>query len=330
AAKDGDSLADSDRWHASVGDRGAGKVGLAYVDLKALLQSFASQLDGAQRVAGPLLLGLLKINPFVATLDATPDALVADVSSPGTKPDPRGPQAGSSPLIEALPPDSWFALALPDVGGMLGKLGDVFKANPLIAAQYANVLARVKAKTGIDLERDVIAAVGDVGLFARGATPSKVGGGLVIGSQKPAVLARTVARLPALIRSEAHGRVRVTSRSSGFDVSAPQMPQPIQVRVSDGGVLAAYGAASTRSAVQPRGRLGDTALFRKAAIAVGQRPTLFVAFGPALNLAAASPHHRDDAHFKRALPKLQHIEYAAVGVRRDNGLDVVRAVLGLR
>jgi hypothetical protein len=76
--------------------------------------------------------------------------------------------------------------------------------------------------------------------------------------------------------------------------------------------------------------LGTTPLFAKANAAIGSRPTLFVDFAPALRLAAASPHHRDDAHFQRALPRLRHVEYIAAGARRDEGLDVVRGVIGLR
>jgi hypothetical protein len=328
--KDGNSLADSDQWKSSVGNRGDGKVGLAYVDAKGLLQSALSTMPGAARLAGPFLVGLLQLHPFVATLDAQPDRLVVDVSSPGTTPDPRGPGAASSQLIEALPADSWLAAGLPQVGPALSRIADALKANPLIAAQYQRVLAQVRANTGIDIEKDVLATVGDVALFAHGESPHTVGGGLVIQSPQPARLAATIARLPALIRAKTGKRVRMTANGAGFDLQGPQMPQPVQVRVSRKGVIATYGAAATRAAAHPSARLGSTALFQKAAAAIGQRPTLFVDFGSALKLAAQSPRHAQDAHFQKALPHLEHVEYVAVGARRDDGLDVVRAVVGLR
>ena len=37
-----------------------------------------------------------------------------------------------------------------------------------------------------------------------------------------------------------------------------------------------------------------------------------------------------DERFAKAEPRLAHLEYAALGARRDKGLDVVRFVLGLR
>jgi hypothetical protein len=113
-------------------------------------------------------------------------------------------------------------------------------------------------------------------------------------------------------------------------VTSRRMPQALLVRVSHGGAVAAYGTAAMRDAQHPAGRLGGTDLFRKAAAAVGERPTFFMDFAPALQLAASSPHHRADKHFQQALPHLQHLEYAAVGARREGKLDVVRAVLGLR
>lgn len=283
AAQDGKSLAGSDQWKATVGNRGEGKVGLAYVDLKGVLQSVASNLPGAGSVAVPLLLGMADLHPFVATLDAQPDSLVVDVSSPGTKPDPRGPAAASSPMIESLPADAWLALAVPDVGPTLRKALDALKANPLIAAGYAQIAARIQAQTGISIDNDVL-TLGDVGLFARGQTATVVA----------QARAQTLRRLRAFALSRAAHRVRVSG--------------PVR-------------------AANP---LGATPLFRKAAAAIGRRPTLFVDFGAALRVAVASPHHHDDARFKRALPRLRHIEYVAAGARRDGGLDVARAVIGLR
>jgi Protein of unknown function (DUF3352) len=314
AAKDGKSLADTDQWKTTVGDRGNGKVGVAYVDAKGLLQSIASNLPGMQRVAAPMLLGLLQLHPFVATLDAKPDKLIVDVSSPGTKPDPRGPSAASSPLIESLPTDSWLAAAVPDVGPALQKIAAALKANPLVASSYAQVVDQIRARTGLDLGRDVLAAVGDIGLFAHGTTPRTVRGGLLIESPKPATLARTLQRLPALVNRMAEGRVAAIPRRGGFDVKGRRMARPFEVR----------------RAVHPSGKLGDTALFKKAAAAIGQRPTLFVDFGQALTLAAVSPHHGSEEHFQRALPRLSHIEFIAAGARRDAGLDVLRGVIGLR
>jgi hypothetical protein len=288
AAKDGKSLADSDQWKASIGDRGDGKVGLAYIDAKGLLQSLASNLPGAERLAAPLLLGLVQLKPFVATLDAQPDALVVDVSSPGTTPDARGVGAASSPLIESMPADAWLALAIPDVGQALSKVAGALKANPLIAAQYAQAAQRVRAKTGLDLDKDIL-KLGDVGLFVRGSRPASAAATVVAESS-----ASSLRRLNALAARAPHGRLNVRP------------------------------PATTAQA------LGATSLFAKANAAIGSRPTLFVDFAPALRLAAASPHHRADAHFQRALPRLRHIEYIAAGARRDGDLDVVRGVIGLR
>ncbi|HYZ29404.1 MAG TPA: DUF3352 domain-containing protein [Thermoleophilaceae bacterium] len=288
ASKDGQSLSDTEQWKAAVGDRGKGKVGLAYLDAKGLLQSFASGLPGAQRVAVPLLLGLVDLHPFVATLEARPDALVVDVSSPGTKPDPDGPAAASSPLIETFPADAWLAAAAPKVGETLTKALAALKANPLIAAQYGALADSFRARTGLDIDKDLL-TLGDAGLFARGTTPSSAGGTLVAHAKSA-----TLQRLRALLASRTKGRLGV------------------------------------RAAVRPAARLGAAPLFEKATAAVGGRPTVFVDFARALELARASAHDRSRGHLQQALPRLRHIEFIAAGARRAAGLDVVRGVVGLR
>jgi hypothetical protein len=281
-AKDGKSIADSQQWKTSVGNRGDGRVGLAYVDGKGLLQSLASNLPGAERLAAPFLVGMVDLHPIVVTLDAQPDAFVVDVSSPGTKPDPRGPGAASSPLIESMPADAWAALALPDVGTALGKVARSLEANPLITAQYAQFAQRLRRRTGLELGKDLL-TLGDVGLYARGTK-----GALVAEARQT-----TLQRLRRLVEPATQHRLLVTGPT------------------------------------RPDRALGDSALFQKAAAAIGGRPTAFVDFGQALGVAAASAHH-DDAKFQRALPRLRHIEFVAAGARRDQGLDVARAVIGLR
>jgi hypothetical protein len=296
--KDGNSLEDSDQWKSSVGSTADGKVGLAYIDAKGLLASLASNLPGVQRLAAPLVLGALQIHPFVATLDAQPDSLIVDVSSPGTKPDPRGPAAASSPLIEAMPADAWLAAAVPDVGPVLQKLAAGLQANPLIGAQYKQVLARVKAQTGIDIGRDVLATLNDVGIYVQGTTPKLVHAGLWLTSPKVMRLRRTVAKAAALAPHGSLKRLHVT--------------------------------VAKRFAAPSGGGLGDTDSFNKAQALIGGRPTVFVNFGKALQLAQASPHHKNDAKFQQALPHLRHIEYIAGGARREGQLDVLRGVVGLR
>ena len=201
ASRDGQSLSDTEQWKAAVGDRGEGKAGLAYLDAKGLLQSFASGLPGAQRVAVPLLLGLVDLHPFVATLEARPDALVVDVSSPGTKPDSGGPAAASSPLIETFPADAWLAAAAPKVGDALTKLVTALEANPLIGAQYGAFADGVRARIGLDIDKD-LRTLGDVGLFVRGTTPSSAAGTLVAQGKST-----TLQRLRALLAAHTNGRL---------------------------------------------------------------------------------------------------------------------------
>jgi hypothetical protein len=327
-AAGGSSLADTDAWKQSVGDRAAGKVGLAWFDLKAAVGSVSSQLPGAQRLAAPLLLGLVNLHPFVATLDANADSLVVDVASPGTPADKRGVQAASSELIEQLPADSWFAFALPGVGKSLQKVVDTLRLNPLIAGQYRQVTRKLRIETGLDLEGQVLAGIGNVGGFVRGGSPRTVGGALVVGAADSKALATTIATLPPLIARDRS--LRVSRHGGGFDVTSKKMPKPVQVRIGADRAAAAYGASNTRAALTPNTTLGGTDLFRKATASIGGRPTVFATFAGIASLARSSPHKLEHHNAAEVQRTLAHLEYAAVGARREGKLDVLRAVLGLR
>ena len=320
------SLAESEQWKQSVGDRGEGKVGLGFLDVKGAIRGIASQLPGAQGIATPLLAGALPIKPFVATLDAKPDSLVLDVASPGT---PQGKQAlhtGASTLIEDLPSDSWFALAVPKLGQAVSLALQNFKQNPLMSQQYAQMARQLKIASGLDIERDILAGIGDTGVFVRGSSEKTVGGGLVIQADDAAALKRTLATLPALIARSGDAKVR--RRGSGFDVTSRDMPKPIQVRMSGGRAVGAYGASNLRAGLAPPSTLGGTELFRKAATAVGSRPVVFATFSQIAALARTAKHK--DKDLAKVQARLAHLEYAALGGHRDGQTDSLRAVLGLR
>lgn len=324
AADDAKSLGASEQWKQSVGDRADGKVGLGFVDVKAMIRGVASQLPGAQGIATPLLAGALPIKPFVATLEAKPDRLVMDLASPGT---PQGKQAlgaHSSTLIEDLPADSWFAMATPKLGKTLKLALQGFKQNPLMSQRYAQMARQLRIASGLDIERDILAGLGDTGVFVRGSSKRTAGGGLVIEADNAAALKRTLATLPALIGRS--GDVTVRRRGSGFDVSGRELPKPIQVRMSGGRAVAAYGAPNLRAGLAPSATLGGTALFRKAGATVGARPAVFATFGQIADLVRTSKH-KDMAKIQA---RLAHLEYAAAGARREGKTDTLRAVLGLR
>jgi Protein of unknown function (DUF3352) len=320
--KDGKSLADSQAWRDSVGDPAQGKVGLGFLDLKAFIQDALAHVGGAQRLLAPLALGFVQLHPFVATLTAQPDAFVLDVSSPGTPADKRGPLAASSPLIETLPGDSWLALALPRVGAVLEKVVAALKLSPLIGAQYARIARELRRSSGLDIERDILAGISDVGVFARGSSMHDLNAGLVVAAGNRAALRRTIARLPRLLARQRGLSVR--SRRGGFNVADRSMSRPIQVRSTAPGAVAVYG--SPRAAIAPATRLGRSADFGKAAATLGARPTLFVAFPPLFDFVRHEDHH---ALTPEESARLSHLDYAGAGVRRDGGLDVIRVVLGL-
>src|SRR4029079_3829679 len=71
-------------------------------------------------------------------------------------------------------------------------------------------------QTGIDLNRDVIAALGNVALFARGASIIQIGGGLVVDTPSPAAATRLINKIGALVSKRApRSQVQVKAASVG-------------------------------------------------------------------------------------------------------------------
>ena len=227
-------------------------------------------------------------------------------------------------MIETLPGDSWGALALPRVGAFVQKLVTGLKANPLIAAGYGRFAAQLKRESGLDVERDLLAGIGDLGLFVRGTDKRTLSGGVVVAAADHAALRRTLAGLPRLI---ARSRTLYVRRAAnGFDVNGEGLPRPIQVRAGGPGAVATLGPATT--ALAPSSRLGSTPLYRRAFKTVGARPTLFVALQPIVDLvkSLAKPSDQPSAQDEA---RLRHLDFLALGVTRNDGNDLVRIVLGI-
>ena len=79
------------------------------------------------------------------------------------------------------------------MGPLLEKLVGALKLNPLIAAQYTRLNGQLRQHSGLDLERDVLAGISDVGAFARGTSLRSLDAGVVVVARDRAALRRTVA-----------------------------------------------------------------------------------------------------------------------------------------
>ena len=263
-ARDGDHLADADRYKDVIDELEDDRLGLFYIDTKALIDaavkadpSTAAQLDQVRS-----FLPVDKMGPSAGALTADGDGIAIDQIATDI---PDGPlrrlaslfAGGESDLLTEMPGDAWGAMALPNVGEGARELVNSFGG--LIGGAALN--EQVKRSTGLDLEADVYSWLGDVGGFVRGTSEAELGGALVLESTDDDRAATAFGKFVGLIGQQAgvapkpvkiDGRgVRGRDRRAGRAAEAGARAR----RGQDGrGVL---DVAAAEDALSPDAKLGD-------------------------------------------------------------------------
>ncbi|HLM50098.1 MAG TPA: DUF3352 domain-containing protein [Solirubrobacteraceae bacterium] len=246
---------------------------------------------------------------------------VAGPASAGPAPDRT-----AADVVAGQPADAWLAAGVPALGRQLQQALARFAAAAPGAPETLE--GAVRDATGLDVERDLLGWVGDVGVFGIGRSILDFGGGVRIASTTPTGAARFVARLEALARglqrrARAAGTpeaVQVDAVAGGFQLRTPQLPLPLGVTSQRGGVTIGIGAAPA-----PATRLQGTPLYRQAAAALGGgvRPSFLLELGPALAALRASGLTAGAPGPERTLRTLDRLGIVAAGSsrRRDTLLQ---------
>ena len=333
ASKDG-GLVDTPSFQVAK-HRGEGKLALAYLDVKGFVGAALQRLPAEQRSAVQGALGGAGAKPAIATLDAKENQVSFELVAPAGNRRAGGSPAGAGAVIGGLPGDSWAAFGIPRVGQALTSSLRTFQSG-LGGAAIGPIRTELRRRTGLDLERDILAALGDVAFFARGTSLLTVGGGAVIKSQDPAAARRLVSRVGALIaRQGAAARVRVSSTqiggASGVKITSARVPGAVNLVAKGDRLVLAYSDPATTEALSPSTKLSESTTYRRAAATLGGiSPSLFVDFAPVLTFVDAVTANRSDASVTRARQVLQGLDTLALGSRAEGDQQLVRFVLRLK
>jgi hypothetical protein len=323
---DGEPIEDDERYRETLAAAPDDRLGFIYMNMPAFLREVQGTAEGAALGA----LGRLFEEPILVTGDADETGVRFEATVP--KEIMRG-----FPVIAAgggtageLPADSWLAFAQPDLGrtieGYVDMAGSALGGREFLEQQ-------LRAATGLDLEEDVISWMGDWGVFVRGTSLDELGGAVVIETSDEAASGRFIDAIVRLIRENPTpgmrlGPLALAGGGEGVTLRRPDVPRPIHIFQRDGKVVAAYGDAAARDAVDPDEKLADSPAFQDAqeALGDGYAISIFVAIEPILALAE-SAGASSDADFQKAKPYLEPLA-ALVGGAREDG-DVLRGVLAL-
>jgi hypothetical protein len=313
-AEGGSPLSEDERYDEATSDLAEDRLGLAYVNMPALFESVQRQ-PGAAAALGQFRDAFK--DPVVATFDVDRDGVSIEADAPASLASSMPFFGQGSDLVNELPADSWLAMAQPDLGKVLDYYVESFGAS--VGGRDA-VESQFRSATGLDLNRDVLAWMGDFALFARGTSLADLNGGVVIETTDPAASARLISRLGRVARQGQGTTVQPFSAPGGgrgVTLRDSELPAPLHVFQRDERVVVAYGDAAAADALAPTDRLGDSPEFSDAAQSIdGYAVNFYLAVAPVLELADSQAG--GDPSWQSAKPYLEPLQALVSGTSGDN------------
>jgi hypothetical protein len=319
----GDSLAEDSRFRDAIGDVPDDALAFAYADPRAIAAA-VDRAPNAPPAARRTFARYRDAKPFLASLTANADEIAIEASGDSGLSDVFS--NGAEVTVGQLPGDSWLALATPPIGPLVRQALDSAGVHPQARAQ-------VRAKLGLDLDRDLLEPLGGLGVFARGESPLDLGGGVLLQLTNAAAAQRLLTRLQTVVSASSDVLVQPASGAGarGFQAQIPQSPQPIVVLAKGARLAAGYAASSAEDLLEPQQRF-DESDTGKAAIATlgdGYEPSLVVIVPPIVGLLRALDELQV-ADLGSAIPYVEAYRSLAIGTKRDDDRISMRIVAALR
>jgi hypothetical protein len=332
-ARDGNTLEDSDKFQKAFDDLEEDRLVTAYVDLAGVFDLAAEDAAAEDVETFKSLYGDAVDQPITLTLSARSDAIVLETGYGIPTSGSLGRLSFGEPaeILGELPSDSWGVFGIGDLGDYVQSILDVASASDVPGADQELLEKQIRKETGLDLQNDLLAWMGDVGIFVRGTSLFSLNGGLVIETTDPdaatgamVVLGQYLAEQGIPIEGTEIGDAR------GFRVRIPGAPQPINAVVGNGRAVIAYGDSATEQALMAQDTLAQDEDFTKAVetIGVDYPLTAYVEMKPILDLVE-NAGGTDETYQEDAKPFLESVKYFAMGTKVSDDKGISRLVLGV-
>ncbi len=328
-AESGDSIEDVERVEEALDRLPDDTLGSVYFDGRKLLSAIGPE--------GALLAPFVQVfdEPYVVGLSAESDAVVLDTTLPAALSPLAAPLlfgSGTDAVLD-LPVDSFYAAGQPEVGKSISSLVDLFAP---AAGGRERIDQQVRAETGLDLDKDILAWMGDLGAFASGTSVEELRAGAVIETKDPGTSGRAIEVLERLARREADpdtkvGPLTLSGGGDGFTVKSPELPHPVHVVQRGERVAIAIGDESAQSLLEPGDTLGEDAGFNDAAERLGDgfEVANFLDVAPILELVD-SEGESSDPGYQEAKPYLEPFARLVAGTRKDGDVVLSRTRIEFR
>jgi Protein of unknown function (DUF3352) len=329
----GDSLGGSAKLKRARDAIPGDQLGFLYLDVRGFVQAAASQAGMSSGPAAALLGTMSASLPqtIAARVGAQPDAITINAAAIGLQ-STAEPGAGGAAMLTRLPRSSWLALGVGNLGRTLDDTLTQVSSSGLGGLGVEALLRQFRQRSGLDVRRDLLAWMGDAGIFVSGTSTREVGFGLVVDSKDAAATRRAVGKLARLAGATSGalvGPLTTAGVDAGFTVKSSGGPEIFIAAAGDRFVIAA-GRPAFEQALAPTETLGTAPAFAGAAAKLGggYRPAFFLDMPQVTRLigdAAGS-----DARFARAKPYLDAFGGVVAGARRDGDVSRARIVATVR
>ena len=334
-AADEDSLAETDQFTDGVDGLSSDRLATLYVGPQEFLDALPeAELSSDERDLVEKSLGDAAKEPVLGEMTASATDLTMELSAGGGE-----VETAPSALLPELPGASWLGIGLADIGAAVEQsVENVGEAGASEGLDAETIRSQLQSQFGIDLDKDVINALGDAALFVEGATVEEVSGGLVIQSKDPSGSAELINKVQGLISQQVSPKeARVQPLASpggdqGFQIVDPsgEVPQPIQVVQRDDKIVVGYGRQGVAQALAGGETLAANPAFSAAQDAIGDLGVdAFLSFAPVFQLAEAAGAAQDP-DYQQAKPYLGSLSFLASGSGTEDDRATLRVIVGLQ
>ncbi|HYF24513.1 MAG TPA: DUF3352 domain-containing protein [Baekduia sp.] len=328
-ARKGDSLAEADSFERAREEAGEDGLGFLYADVRRIFDVAVGSGELPQELSGPLrgLVGGAGAQALGASLEVDADVVRVNAATIAAEGKDLPEQAGDpAAALEGLPAGSILALGLGDVGKQLD--GVLEQLSSLGGAATGGVspdqlLDLLRAQTGVDVQRDLLAWMGEGALFVRGSGLKGLGGALVVRSKDPAASRAAIGKIERALR-----QFGLDARVDGsvLTVELGILPSDLKIAARGDRFVIAVGDAALQAALASGERLGADAAFKQAAGALQDvEPSLFLDVPRVVELVGAA--FGDDAGFREVRPYLQALGALVGGTKGDGDVQRSEAAL---
>ncbi len=321
-ADKGDSLGDSGDFKDSIGDLPGDRLGTIYTVPKTFIDSLGSQFGASSQAAIEKSAGANLNEPVAGALTASANSVELEATG-GT----NGVETPESSLIGDVPGQSWLALGVGNLGDNLKQSLDQLKQQ---IPNFDSVQQQIEQTTGSSLDQ-LTGALGDAVIYVQGTKQSTLTGALVVQSKDPELTGRLLSQLQGLL--QLGGKIKplqLSGGGTGFQLSDPSFPAPIEIAQQGDKLVIGYGANSAETSLTPAQTLSDSPAFSAAHDQVSSLGTdLFLNLQSVFALAE-SQGAKSDPSYVQAKPYLDALNYVVTGSGASGDKAEFKAVLGLK